>query len=217
MKHLQNQSIKERNHLTLSLLIYLASDTPLKERKSPHNRTMSVNEARSLGIKIPDILNTDDIDKDDPNMIFWTDSYTENAETGVLEDSGFADDISIIKMDEKTDDIRTEKKYCAILEWPNYTYERAQYLITYMKEHLRRASEIELWHIWMGQSYPPPQIHKKHIRVEELTASDIEKLMEYPVYEPKQMTGHVNIPRDWEIAADEMEQDVHDCYVIDGL
>lgn len=198
----------------MSLLIYLASDTPLKERKSPHSRTMSVNEALLLGIKIPDILNTDDIDKDDPNMLFWTDSYTENKENGILEDSGFADDISIIKMDEKTDDIRTEKKYCAALEWPNYTYDRAQYLIAYIKEHLQHASEIELWHIWIGQSYPPPQIQKKHIRMEELTASDIKKLIEYTVYEPKQMTGYANIPRDWGIADDEIEQDVHYCYVI---
>lgn len=82
----------------MSALIYLASDTNLKEVKSPHNKTMSVNEALALGIEIPDILNSQAIDKDKPDMILWTDSYTESKEGGLLVDSGFADDISILQM-----------------------------------------------------------------------------------------------------------------------
>ena len=156
----------------MSALIYFASDAPLKEWESPHNRMMSVNEALAAGIEIPDILDLDAVDKDDPHMLLWSDSYVKKEDTGILEDSGFDDDISIRAM-EKSEDLLTEKNYCACLEWPGFTKGRAQRLITYIREHLTSAQEIELWHIWMGSSYPPPQIQKSYIRLEELQTDAI--------------------------------------------
>lgn len=136
----------------MSALIYLASDTNLKEVKSPHNKTMSVNEALALGIEIPDILNSQAIDKDKPDMILWTDSYTESKEGGLLVDSGFADDISILPINEKMEDVRTKKQYCSMVECMSY--------------------------------------------------------------KPKRMACAASLPRDWESAVEEAEQDVHYCYVI---
>lgn len=198
----------------MSALIYLASDTPLEELKSPHNRTMSVREALALGIELPDILNPDEIDRDDPDMLLWSDSYTENPETGILEDCGFDDDISILAMEGKTEDILTEKKYCASLQWPAYTKGRAERLITYIRDHLANASQIELWHIWMGQSYPPPRIHKTFIRMEELDTEAVRKLYECGVGELEPMAGRVRIEKEWNTACEELERDVYYCYVI---
>ncbi|KAI4447304.1 hypothetical protein C823_001823 [Eubacterium plexicaudatum ASF492] len=198
----------------MSALIYLASDTNLKEVKSPHNKTMSVNEALALGIEIPDILNSQAIDKDKPDMILWTDSYTESKEGGLLVDSGFADDISILPINEKMEDVRTKKQYCSMVEWPGYTKERADNLIAYMKDHLLHSPEIELWHIWMGCENPPPKIQKTLIRMEQLTAEHIKNLMECMSYKPKRMACAASLPRDWESAVEEAEQDVHYCYVI---
>lgn len=198
----------------MSALIYFASNNHLKEITSPHNRTMSVNEAIRLGIEIPDMLNLDQIDKDDPDMLLWSESYVKNEETGMYEDSGFDDDISIITMDGKTEDILTEKKYCASLSWPGYTKGRAKQLIAYIKEHLKYSPEIELWHIWMGKSYPMPDIKKTYIRIEDLNAEAIKKLYECSVCETESIACRVQVPHDWNIAEDDMKRDIHYCYVI---
>jgi len=199
----------------MSSLIYLASDTPLEDLKSPHNRTMSVREALEIGIEIPDYLNLDKINMDDPDMLLWSDSYVENPETGILEDCGFDDDISIHAMDGKSEDILTEKKYCASLQWPAYTAGRAERLITYIWDHLTNASQIELWHIWMGNSYPPPRIQKTCVHMEDLDTEAVRKLYECSVGGTEPVAGHVRIEKEWDTASDELERDVHYCYVID--
>lgn len=198
----------------MSALIYFASNNHLKKITSPHHKTMSVNEALRLGIEIPDMLNLDQIDKDEPDMLLWSDSYVKNEETEMYEDSGFDDDISITPMNGKTEDILTEKKYCASLSWPGYTKGRAQQLIAYIKEHLKYSPEIELWHIWMGKSYPTPDIKKTYIRIEDLDTEAIKKLYECSVWETESIACHVQVPHDWNIAEDEMNRDIHYCYVI---
>ena len=197
----------------MSALIYFASDAPLKEWESPHNRMMSVNEALAAGIEIPDILDLDAVDKDDPHMLLWSDSYVKKEDTGILEDSGFDDDISIRAM-EKSEDVLTEKNYCACLEWPGFTKGRAQRLITYIREHLTFAQEIELWHIWMGSSYPPPQIQKSYIRLEELHTDAIEKLYHCEAGQGQPVAGYVKIQPEQGITEEELEREIHYCIVI---
>lgn len=199
----------------MSALIYFASDYPLQQLKSPHNRTMSVNEALAAGIKVPDILDLNSIDKDDPSMLLWSDSYITHEDTGIMKDSGFDDDISVFSI-EKTEDIFTAKKYCAALEWPGYTKGRAQKLIAYIGEHLKYTKEIELWHIWMGNSYPPPQIQKTYIRLEDLHAGDIENLYVSKAgqRQPGDRYRYVNIQPDEGITEDEIEREIHYCDVI---
>lgn len=199
----------------MSALIYLASDTPLEKLESPHNRTMSVREALALGRKLPDFLNPDTINIDDPDMLLWSDSYAENPDTGILEDCGFDDDISILPMDGKSEDILTEKKYCASLQWPAYTAGRAERLITYIRDHLAIATQIELWHIWMGNSYPPPRVQKTFIRMEDLDAGAVRKLYECSVGELEPVAGCVRIEKEWSTDSEELERDVHYCYVVD--
>jgi hypothetical protein len=40
----------------LSTCTFIASNTPLPEVKNPHCKTMSVNEALSMGLIVPDFL-----------------------------------------------------------------------------------------------------------------------------------------------------------------
>ncbi len=197
----------------MSLLIYLASDCPLQERQSPHNRSMSIHEALSLGVEIPDILDIDKLDKDNPHMLLWSDSYSQNAETGGLQDNLFDDDFSILPM-EKWEDILSEKKYCASLEWPTYTKGRAQMLISYIKEHLKHSPQIELWHILMGRSYPPPKIKKTMVHIKDLDETTIQNLYEGTAEDAEQIASQVRLPRDWAYEEDEMERSIQYCLLI---
>ena len=47
------------------------------------------------------------------------------------------------------DDIYTAKPYCAELFW-EYSEERAETVLQYIREQLSVVKELELWHIWLG-------------------------------------------------------------------
>jgi hypothetical protein len=117
--------------------------------------------------------------------------------------------IRAFNKDDMRDDIYTEKKYCACLEWV-YAESGAEKLIQYIRRHLTEAEEIELWNIWLGERFDEskPRIKTRHIDqldewfdgftfkmktnripVDQLTCSDLEKVFNRKnVTDPERIT-----------------------------
>jgi len=153
----------------LSFQSFLASDLPLAEVENPHIKLLSVNEAIEMGVALPGlVLNSKEIDHNQPGVILWADS--EESLGNIT-----------IHHTEKTylgrDDSRldTELQYFSTLEW-RYTYERAETLIAYIREHLQNASAVEVWNLWVGYEETVPNTRKHRVCVLELSAMDLEKM-----------------------------------------
>ena len=147
---------------------YFASTKPLAKVSNPHYRTLSVKEALALGIKgIPDFMLTNDFDQEKKDVLLWSDLE------GLSAHESFADDFAILPV-EKALDFYTEKPYCAILEW-EYTSARAEQILAYVQQQLKDTNELELWHIWMAEAYPP-RFNKRRIAANALTVSDLAQL-----------------------------------------
>jgi len=157
----------------MSALFYIASDYPLGEVSNPHYKTLSVNEALAIGMEsIPEQLLEPGFDRDKPDVLLWSDTLdTENE---------LDDDFSIWPLDSSMEDIYTEKKYRACLEW-EYTSGRAEKIIQYIREHLTNTAELEIWYIWMGNGVYP-KIRKCEIPIDELTPDDLKELSDLEVY-----------------------------------
>lgn len=159
--------------IAVSSIFYMASDYPLGEVSNPHYKILSVNEALAIGMEgIPEQLLEPGFDRDKPDVLLWSDTLdTENE---------LDDDFSIWLLDGSTEDIYTEKKYRACLEW-EYTSGRAEKIIQYIREHLTHTSELEIWHIWMGNGVYP-KIRKCTISIGELTPDDLKELSDIEVW-----------------------------------
>jgi len=133
---------------------------------------MSVREALAFGIAdIPDFLLEPGFDRDKPDVILWSDI---DLDAGGNQGDGLDDDFAIWTLDPSTEDIYTEKKYRAVLEW-DYTSGRAARVIQYVTEHLKHTDELEIWHIWMGNG-DSPKIRKCSIRLDEFVPDDLREL-----------------------------------------
>lgn len=165
----------------MSCVLYLASDTALPERPNPHDRMLSVREAIAAGVKdIPDFLLTGGVNLDEPGVILVCDREVRfDVENGTIADGNFDDDFAIWPV-EKSVGMRTEKKYCAILEWNRCTTGRAGMLIDYLRKRLAETDEIELWNCWLDDE-PIHRIRRAVIPIGELTADDIAELDNQPV------------------------------------
>ena len=70
----------------------------------------------------------------------------------------------------------TRLPYFSSLEW-RYTEERAIRLIEYIREHLEKANEMEVWHTWAGSDRDESEeIKKHHINAGDITPSDVEAM-----------------------------------------
>lgn len=157
----------------MSALFYIASDYPLDEVLNPHYRTLSVNEALAIGMEgIPEQLLEPGFDRDKPDVLLWSDILDS--------ESRLDDDFAVWPLDCSTEDIYTDKKYRVCLEW-DYTEGRAKKIIQYVREHLEHTSELEIWHIWMGDGVCP-KIRKCTILIDELTPDDLKELSDLEVY-----------------------------------
>lgn len=156
----------------LSSCIYIASNTPLPEVNNPHYKTMSVNEALSMGLIVPDFLLNSGSNREASGVIMRSNIETKlDIESGILDDGDFDDDLAILILDEDTDDIYTEKKYKVYIEW-TCTKGRSQKVIEYIREQLTYTDEIEIWNIWMGNE-SRPRIDKRLIPIEAFTSDDL--------------------------------------------
>ena len=158
----------------VSLLTYIASDRPLKAVKNPHHTTLSVNEALAMGLDVPACMLKDEFDKNEPDVILWSDiELVIDTVHNTVDDGGHDDDFAIFPI-EKTADFYTEKQFCACLEW-SCTDARAAKVVEYIKEHLEKAREVEIWQMWLGGDLPP-KIKNGNIPVSKLTIADIKAL-----------------------------------------
>ncbi len=157
----------------MSRVIYLASDNPIEEYKNPHDILLSVNEALAAGVTdIYDFLLGEDFDKDRPGVLLVSDREVNiNIDTGEVSDGEYDNDFSVFPI-KKWDDMLTEKKFCALFEWPRYLPGRAQEFIKYLKKHLNTAKEIELWSQWVGIG-GPEDADKRTISVNDIQPEDI--------------------------------------------
>ena len=111
----------------MSLILYLASDEPLDVVPNPHCKSRSVNEALEIGITdIPDELLAPCFDRDQPNVILWSDrNIIIDTENGTFDDGGFDDDFEIYDMNEHYGPSETTKPYRVIVDC-NWTPGRAK-------------------------------------------------------------------------------------------
>ena len=101
---------------------------------------------------------------------------------GIIDDGGADDNYFLANFPDTAN--YTGKKYGVSLEW-NFTEERAKRIIDYIKDALTDAWEIEIWHVWMPNYYEfedRPFIHRKQIKIVDLTYSDIKKIDEAEIW-----------------------------------
>ena len=99
-----------------------------------------------------------------------------NIDTGIIYDGRMDDNYYLFPFSDVSD--YTNKKYGVYLEW-NYTDGRAEQILKYIREALEKTEVIELWHIWLGNFYEyedSPVIHKRTLRIDEMTVRDIFEL-----------------------------------------
>jgi len=134
----------------MSNVIYIAADMPLTPHPNPHEKMLSINEALAIGKNVSEILLQSDIDRDKPNVILVADREINiNIDTGIVTDGDYDDDFSVWCA-EKTAEMCTDKKYCAVVDCHRYTIGRVKQFIEYLKEQLANLDEIEIWHMWLG-------------------------------------------------------------------
>ena len=99
-----------------------------------------------------------------------------NLDKGIIDDGGADDNFFLLSFSDIGD--YADKKYGVCLEW-NYTDGRAEQILEYIKENLKKTEEVELWHVWLMDYYEyedSPVIHKRTISIEEMTIRDIEEI-----------------------------------------
>ncbi len=102
-----------------------------------------------------------------------------NVDTGVIYDSSVDDDYCLLPFHEV--DIYCKKKYGVSLELDRYTEGRANQIIDYIKAALLQTDSVELWNVWLlgyWEFDDRPYIHKRTVRIDELTVYDIREMTE---------------------------------------
>ncbi len=148
----------------MSRLTYFASDTCLEEQHNPYVKLLSVNQALELGLKIELSMFGDDFDRDKPNVILHCDDMVKFEYPNIFS----------INKDGFYDDIGTSKRFCTGLEW-NYSDDTVEVVLRYIQNHLKTASEIELWCVWLGGEDIPTHVKKTQCQIDDLTVERLKK------------------------------------------
>ena len=191
----------------MSYYMYLASDQPLPEVKSPHYTYMSINEAAAAGLKMPDYLSGDGIDRDKPDVVVWCDITPDQ------EDSSFTDDDFDIFPIEKFEDILTQKEYCCCLEL-SYSDGRARNVIAYIREQLKQADTVEIWNIDLSEPELPRRIKRVKIAIDDLDVPMIKKLYHASTYSYVSVSRPGTVLKEMGIEDEELEVSIQHCYEI---
>ena len=157
----------------MSQILYIASDYPLAKIENPHYKMLSVNEALAIGMEnIPEFMLAPEFNHDQPGVLLWSDTeITINKERNTVDDGGLDDDFSILKLDDATEDIFTQKQYRVYIEW-NYSRGRAERIIAYIRN---QARDLELWQAWLGDG-ANTRIVKYPIRIDKLTPGVLKEI-----------------------------------------
>ena len=126
---------------------------------------------------------------------------------------GGEDDLFGISPSDGYLEIKTGMKYFAELSWFTYTPGRAARIIEYLREHLKTADEVELWHVWLDNDFDH-RVRKRYVPIDELTVDILQEIDQLPVGEqPEERRPHCRR----EIDLSEWEEPTTDyCYVITG-
>lgn len=176
----------------MSSLLYIASDHPLREIPNPHEKWLSINEALAMGVDVPKHLQTSGIDRDWKHAIHWSDREVHiDLDHGTVEDGDYDDDFSILPLHPTADDIYTSKIHRAAIECL-WTEGRARAVLIYLRDQLKSADEVELWHIWMGCD-KKPRIIRYEAQIDSFTPEDLMEIAGLPVYEKEPVHHCVTI------------------------
>ena len=164
----------------MSLMLYLASDTPLDTVQNPHFRKLSVNEALEMGITdIPENILAPDFDRDEPDVILWSDAnIVIDTENGIFDDGGYDDDFEIYDMDIRHGPTESLKDHRVVIEC-SLNLGRAEKILEYIKTQLEHTDEIELWSIWLGDY--DQKISWYEAKIDEFTAEDLMEIVDLPI------------------------------------
>ena len=113
------------------------------------------------------------------SMLTYIASDAVLKEAAIREEPDFSheswdDGFCIVPLEGAVDDVWTEKKYTAALEW-DYSEQRARYVIDYLREVLERTDEAEVWHIWMGFG-ERAIVRTRHLTVDTIAPADLQCL-----------------------------------------
>ena len=148
----------------MSRYYYFASDCVLEEQANPYVRQLSVNQALELGIKVDLDMFGSGFDRNKPNVIVCCENEVKFSYPNIF----------TIDKDKFYDDIGTTKRFCTALEWM-YSADTVDVVFKYMQNHLKVASELELWSVWLG--YDEIYTKKKtRCKLDDLTAATLSEL-----------------------------------------
>lgn len=128
----------------MSVYQFLASDVMLENVKNEKVMFFSVKQALERGITLNKKLIAN-IDENKKDVVMY---FEKKEDLGEISISLEMEDMKIYSDD------YTNKKYRCSLSW-DYTEQRAEQLINYIKHHLEKTKEIELWKIWLGEKEKP--------------------------------------------------------------
>jgi hypothetical protein len=122
----------------MSRLYYFASDSVLEEHPNPYVKMLSANQALEMGVEVNLDMFEDDLDKDEPDAILYCEDETKLEYPNIycIDKNDFYDDIGITK------------QHCTALEW-NYSEATVDVILKYVQNHMKMASELELWSVWL--------------------------------------------------------------------
>lgn len=127
----------------MSVCDFFASDAILEDVRNEKVWLLSVKEAKERGISLNQKL-ISNIDENKEETILYFKKREDLGEIEISSTKAFYNDCRNY----------TKKEYCSVLQW-DYTEKRAEQLIAYIKKHLEKTKEIELWKIWLGEKEKP--------------------------------------------------------------
>lgn len=156
----------------MSVYQFLASDAMLETISNEKVFLLSIKEAREKGLSFPfDDKLISNINENEKGTVLY---FEKKEDLGEIDISLEIEDMKIYSDD------YTDKEYRYRLSW-DYTEQRAEQLINYIEHHLKKAKEIELWEIWMGEKEKP---NIKCCKLCELDNKKIKEIFGYGFKEP---------------------------------
>ena len=95
-------------------------------------------------------------------------------DSGRIIDGDFDDDIAVyVEEDASVDGIYSQKPHFAYPDWYVLTKGRASTLIRYIRKHMEKTGEVEIWHISPDLGVPKPRISTKTVMLKDLRPEDL--------------------------------------------
>ncbi|MCL1925334.1 MAG: hypothetical protein FWF50_07110 [Defluviitaleaceae bacterium] len=166
----------------MSLMIFLASDFPLKDVENQKLQFLSIREVKALGQLLPSYVSEDFLKNHNQDEKIILTAQSEE-DFGELE----------IGMPYYLTEDYTKKPYTKEIRMV-YTEERARQLIEYIKEHLQEANYLEFWSVWINSIEYAQKTHKQHLSIQNLDGFMIEEILKHIPEDDKDLMK--NPPKD---------------------